>query len=140
LVVLGAGSGLAQGKDPASVAGATVKELSRYPAHRLLAEEPLAQAERALRRARDARAAGDLKHALQLEQTALEWAYVASDLVRAAAIEREAARLQQQAAEAETKLVRAQALLEETTARRSLAQQKLRELEGAEQPAQGGKP
>jgi hypothetical protein len=133
LVLLASALVLAAAADPAQSADAKLKELGRFPAYRELARQPIAEAERALRRAREARAAGDAAHAVLLEQTAEEWAGTGMDLVRASQVESEAARLQQQAAEAEAKLVRAQALLEETSARRSLALQKLQEL--SEPPA-----
>jgi hypothetical protein len=132
LVVLAsllAAVGFASAPDKAATVSEIVKELRRYPAHGSLAREPIAHAERALRRARDARAAGDHEHAAMLEHVAEEWALTGRDLVRAAQAESEASRLQKQAAEVETKLVRARALVEETVARRGRAREKLEELE-----------
>lgn len=119
----------AAARDRTAAVGATLTELRHYPAHAQLAKEPIERAEHALRRARDARAAGDHEHAVLLEQVAEEWADTGRDLVRAAQVENEVAALQKRNAELETKVVRARALLEETLARRGRAQTSLDQLE-----------
>jgi hypothetical protein len=113
--------------------------------HRKLAADPVRQAEDALRRGQDARAAGDDFHGQMLEALALEWASMAEALIRTAEMESKVAELQRQAAEVETKSIRAKALLEETAARRGRARAKLEQLEskGKAQSAagtDGGKP
>lgn len=119
----------AAARDRAAAVGATLTELRHYPAHAALAREPIERAEHALRRARDARAAGDHEHAVLLEQVAEEWATTGRDLVRSAQVENDVAALQKRNAELETKVLRARALLEETLARRGRAQASLDQLE-----------
>jgi hypothetical protein len=107
--------------------------------HRQLARDPVRRAQDALRRGEEARAAGDDHHGQMLEALALEWASMAEALVRAADMEARVAKLQRQAAEAETKSIRAKALLEETAARRGRARAKLEQLEVQSQAKAGGK-
>lgn len=105
-----------------------------------LAADPIANASRALERAQDARAAGDIRHAQMLAATAEEWAHVGQDLVRTAEVEARATKAERELADLEARLVRARALLEETMARRARASEKLEQLElppadaGAEKP------
>jgi hypothetical protein len=118
----------ARGDDRARAEGA-ISRLKLDPAHARLAHEPMTQAERALRRADEARAASDTKHPPQLESLAREWAEAGVDLVRAAEAEKKLNDVQKQIADVETKTTRARALLEESIARRGRAQAKLDELE-----------
>ena len=65
----------------------------------------------------------------QLEQAALEWA-TASELVdKTAQAEKQLADLQARTTELETKVFRAQALVEQTVARRARAEEALRKLD-----------
>jgi colicin import membrane protein len=122
-------TGLLAGSDGgAAEAEAAIKALSSTPEARKLAAEPLQQARRALQRARDAERAEDQRHAAMLDDLGTEWVGVAEAVVRSAGIERRADQIQKQVAEAETRIVRAKALLEETVARRARAEQKLRAL------------
>lgn len=123
----------------------TLQQLKRYPAHAELARDPIQRAEHALRRARDARAAGSHEHAAALESLADEWANTGRDLVRASEVERTASRAETEASELETRLIRARALIEETVARRGRAAELLEQLESnaaaggaAEAAAAGG--
>lgn len=116
-----------RGDDRARAEGA-ISQLKLDPAHARLAHEPMAQAERALRRADEARAANDTTHPPQLETLAREWAESGVDLVRAAEAEKKLNDVQKQLADVETKTTRARALLEESIARRGRAQAKLDEL------------
>lgn len=130
-MILVAFSGIAfaaRGDDRARAEGA-ISRLKLDPAHARLAHEPLTQAERALRRADEARAASDPTHPPQLETLAREWAEAGVDLVRAAEAEKKLNDVQKQIADVETKTTRARALLEESIARRGRAQAKLDELE-----------
>lgn len=95
------------------------------PATRAIVEAPLAKAKAAQQRARNARGAGDLHHATELDVLALTWAQVADDLVRTAAAEKKLSELQKQVSELEQKAVRTQALIEQTIARRGRAEQNL---------------
>ena len=121
-----------------------MQDVAREARHGTLAGEPLSQARRALERAAEARAAGDHEHGALLDALGREWAETARDLVRAAETEREADKLEREAHELESKLLRARSLLEETVARRGRAQETLEQLEGADGGARaapsGGKP
>jgi|SRR5687767_7013011 hypothetical protein len=131
LASLGAG-------DDRSTAEAAIRNLTAVPAHAKLASEPLERANNALRRAADARVAGDHAHGARLEGVGREWAETGRDLVRAAEAERQAQELYSKAAALETKVVRGRALLEETMARRERAREKLEQLEG--KPSEGKPP
>lgn len=140
-------SGVALGArgDDRARAEAAIARVKQDPAHARLAHEPLSQAERALRRADEARAANDATHPPRLESLGREWAETAADLVRAAEAEKKLSDVQKEIAEVETKTTRARALLEESIARRGRAQAKLDELEpkqpvAAEPPAGAKKP
>jgi hypothetical protein len=124
-------SGIAFGArgDDRTRAEAAIARVKQDSAHARLAHEPLSQAERALRRADDARAANDTTHPQELEALAREWAETSVDLVRAAEAEKKLSEVQKEIADVETKTTRARALLEESIARRGRAQAKLDELE-----------
>ena len=108
-----------------AAAVAALKAIDAVPAHKLLAKDAVDRARSALERARGARGSGDPYHAELLEAAAREWAELGLDLVRAAGKEKDAESTERAAAELETKLVRARALLEETIARRGRAREKL---------------
>src|SRR5688572_14872643 len=76
--------------------------LARSPEHARLAHEAIESAKNALRRADDARAAGDHTHAPALEALGREWAETGSDLVRAAEAEKKLRSVQRALAETET--------------------------------------
>lgn len=108
-----------------------------------LVSEPVGNAKAALKRADDMRAASDLEHAELTEGVAYEWAATAADLTRAAKSEGEVEKLEKQLKDLDTKKLRAQALLEETIARRERAKGKLKDFEApkAEAPkADAAKP
>ena len=115
----------AAGPDPAAEAVRLITKLD-VPETRLIAQDPLAKAKAAQQRAQNARGAGDLQHATELDVLALTWAEVASDLGRAAESEKKLADLQKSVAALEQKAVRTQALLEQTIARRGRAEQNLK--------------
>lgn len=120
------------------IASGLIAELRKNRAAAAFAKEPIDKAAHALRRAEDARAAGDHEHGAELEALAREWAETGGDLVRAAAVEQKLAKIQKEHSETETKLVRARALLEETVARRGRAKTRLDALEaerGTPKPA-----
>jgi colicin import membrane protein len=105
------------------------------------AEAGLARATQALERASQARTAGDANHALLLEALALTWAEGARDVAQATVTEQQASAREAELSEAETRLTRARALVEETVARRNRAQSKLEQLErDAEGAAKEPKP
>ncbi len=108
--------------DPSANAPSRARELitrvQAKPGAKELARAELAQAENALVRADRAHKSGDHAHAALLESIALEWAEAASELERTAAAERGALELEKKLEEADKKTVRAQALLEQTAARK----------------------
>ncbi len=131
----------AAGPDPAAEAQRLVTLLDA-PATRAVVAEPLAKAKAAEQRAQNARGAGDLHHATELDALALTWAQVADDLVRTAAAEKKLSDVQKQVSDLEQKSVRTQALIEQTIARRGRAEQNLSSAEAAKpgSRAAAGKP
>lgn len=128
-----------------SRAEAKIEAIAKDQKFRKLASEPLQRAREALERSQNARAAGDHFHSAMLDSLGLEWATGADAVVRSARVEREADELQRKVAEAETKVIRARALLEETVARLGRARERLETLRGqSDSPpaaaAGGGKP
>lgn len=99
-----------------------------------LVGEPVKNAKAALKRADDMRASSDLEHAELSEGVAFEWAATAGDLTRAAKSEGEVNKLEKDLKDVETKKLRAQALLEETIARRERAKGKLKDFEEPKTP------
>jgi hypothetical protein len=122
---LGSGeSAQAAGPDPAAETQRLLTKLSA-PETRSIVQDPAAKAKAAQQRAQNARGAGDLQHATELDALALTWAEVADDLVRTAAAEKKLSDLQKSVSELEQKAVRTQALIEQTIARRGRAEQNL---------------
>jgi hypothetical protein len=117
-------SALAADPDPAAEAQRLLTKLDT-PETRSVVADPVAKAKAAQQRAQNARGAGDLQHATELDTLALTWAQVADDLVRAAAAEKQLADLQKSVTDLEQKAVRTQALIEQTIARRGRAEQNL---------------
>jgi hypothetical protein len=115
----------AAGPDPAAEAARLIAKLDA-PDVRRIAQDPLAKAKAAQQRAQNARSAGDLQHATELDTLALTWAEVAGDLARAAESEKKLEELQKTVSALEQKAVRTQALLEQTIARRGRAEQNLK--------------
>ncbi len=89
----------------------------------------LARARKALERAKNARRAGDHHHGSELEALSVELAESATDLARVHRTEREVGEIERKAADAETRVVRARALLEQAAARRGRAAERLRQVE-----------
>jgi hypothetical protein len=131
MVVIGVGLGTSalgqQASDRATaeqiLAGATSSS-----AQAALLKAPSDEAKKALERARGARQSGDVAHAELLEGLAREWAEIARDLARAAAIEADAGALETSAAQAALRAERARALLEEAISRRGRAEAELEKL------------
>ncbi len=94
-----------------------------------VASEPIAKAKDALKRSDNARGAGDTKHGDMLDAVGHQWAEVAHDVTRAVAIEAELEKVNAAVTDAETKVVRGRALLEETVARKGRAKSQLEQLE-----------
>ncbi|MDF3071487.1 MAG: hypothetical protein K0R38_7088 [Polyangiaceae bacterium] len=115
--------------DPRAQATALVAALEKKPEAQRVAEASLAKAKDALRRADQRRASGDQNGGALLEQTALEWASASELLDKTAQTEKELATLQARTTELETKVFRAQALVEQTVARRARAEEALSKVE-----------
>lgn len=126
LLLLGA-IGLAA-PDARARAERILEALARRPEAQRVASEPLEKGKAALSRATRVRASGDQLRGAMLEETALEWASSAELLDRTATVERELFELQRATNELETKTFRAQALVEQTIARRARAEEALRKL------------
>jgi len=139
IIGVASGGAWAAAENPRVAAERTMQAVSATPANAQLAAESLANADAVLKRAGDARTAGDHEHAALLEAVALEWAQTGRDLVRAAQAEAEADELAKQAAEVEERLARARALLEQTVARRGRAKARLKAITAspALSPAEG---
>jgi hypothetical protein len=121
--------------DARSQVSTLLAALAKRPEAERVASEPIAKAKAALQRADQMRHAGDQKHGAMLEETALEWAKTAELLDKTATAERGLNQLQTRTTELETKVFRAQALVEQSVARRARAEEALRKLE-----EKGGKP
>jgi hypothetical protein len=135
LVVCGAGKpAAAAAPDPAAETRRLLSKLD-VPATRGIVQDPIAKARAAQQRAVNARNAGDLQHATELDALALTWAQVADDLVRTAQAEKKLSELQKAVTDLEQKAVRTQALIEQTIARKGRAEQNL-----AHEPELGPKP
>lgn len=115
--------------DPRAQATTILAALAQRPDAQRVAEASIAKANDALRRAEQQRAAGDQARGAHLEQTALEWATASELLDKAAHAEKQVAELQARTIELETKVFRAQALVEQTVARRARAEEALRKLD-----------
>src|SRR5205085_972997 len=87
---------------------------ARDPKTAPVVAEPLATAKKSIERGHGALAAADPAHARMLFRLALEWAETARDLERAAAAEQVADTTAKSASDADIKVERARALLEET--------------------------
>lgn len=119
----------ASADDPRAQTTTILAALAERPDAQRVAEASIARANAALRRADQQRAAGDQAHGAQLEQTALEWATASELLDKTAQAEKQLAELQTRTTELETKVFRAQALVEQTVARRARAEEALRKLD-----------
>lgn len=105
------------------------RELESQSAERALVAPMLARAHHALERAANARRAGDHRHGSELEALALELAQCAADMRREKLAQVRVSETEKKALDAETRVVRARALVEQTAARRGRAAERLRELE-----------
>lgn len=104
------------------------------------AEVPIAEANKALKRAEALRSMGDIPRAELAEDLALEWALTARETVKAIETEREADDEATLSVTATTKAEKARAFLEEAIARRGRLQATLDDLdkELAEKPLDAG--
>jgi DNA repair exonuclease SbcCD ATPase subunit len=89
----------------------------------------LDRARQALERASNARRAGDHLHGGELEALALELAESAADLLRAQRAQTQVTEIERKAVDAETRVLRVRALVEQTAARRGRAAERLHEVE-----------
>jgi hypothetical protein len=115
--------------DAKAQAVSILAEVKKTPRAARVAAESITKAEDALRRAAQMRASGDQSHGGMLEETALEWAKAAELLAKTADREKRLAELQTKTTDTEDKVFRAQALVEQTVARRARAEEALRKLD-----------
>lgn len=128
LAVTVAGVALAA-PDARARAVAILAALGKKPDAVRVASESIEKANDALRRADQLRASGDQKRGAMLEETALEWATASELLDKTAQTEKQLSELQTRTTELETKVFRAQALVEQTVARRARAEEAWRKLD-----------
>jgi chromosome segregation ATPase len=123
-------SGAQAGKaDSGSQTRAIIIALQAKSNDAAVADEPVQRATAVLERANDARQEQREEQARLLEDLALEWAKTAQHLLEVSKLEAQAQDVDQKLSEAETKLRRARALLEETETRRGRARTELLRLE-----------
>ena len=125
---------------PREQAKQLIDTLGQHAEHKQLIAEPIENAQSALTRAKDARAAGDERHATMLDELALEWASSAGDLVRAAELEKQASAVELKASAVEAKAVRAVAIIEEAVARKGRVLDQLQELQQSGRAAPASAP
>ena len=128
LAVTVAGVALAA-PDARARATAILAALGKKPEAVRVASESIEKGNDALRRAVQLRASGDQKRGALLEETALEWATASELLDKTAQSEKLLSELQTRTTELETKVFRAQALVEQTVARRARAEEAWRKLD-----------
>lgn len=130
LLALGLASAPAHAEEGARAQAERIaRELGAQTANRALLGPLLERVRSALERAANARRAGDQRHGSELEALALELAQSAVDLVREKQAQGRVDESEQKAQSAETRVLRARALVEQTAARRGRAAERLRELE-----------
>lgn len=135
MAVVGSLAGLAiSAPDARAQALTLLAEVKKNPAGERLASASVAKAEAALKRAEQMRASGDQAHGAMMEETALEWAQASQQLLKTAQAEQTLNQVQTQTTELETKVFRAQALVEQTVARRARAEEALRQLDKGAKP------
>ncbi len=97
---------------------AQIAELEKPAGQAANLKQPLDAAKSALNRARDARAAGDVEHGVELEALAFDHITMARDLLRAMALEASLNKAQTDYTATETALRQTEILLETTVAQR----------------------
>jgi hypothetical protein len=153
LSALGAAVVALAAPDARTQAESLLADLAKKPDAARIAAESIGKAKDALRRADQMRASGDQKRGALLEDAALEWANASALLDKTADSEKKLSDLQARTTELETKVFRAQALVEQTVARRARAEEAVRNLDAKEpsqtkdakepkdaKPAKGAKP
>jgi colicin import membrane protein len=142
LLALGLCASSARAEDSARARAERIaRALESAAADRVVVAPVLARARHALERAANARRAGDHRHGSELEALALELAQSAADMQREKVAQTRVSEMERKALDAETRLVRARALVEQTAARRGRAAERLRELETEKaKPSAGAKP
>ncbi len=120
-----------------------IATLEKPAAQAALLKQPLDAAKRALNRARDARAAGDVEHGLELEALAQDYITVARDMLRATDLEAALHKAQTEYSQTETACRQTETLLEATVAQRERTKALLlqaRAERGQKKPAPSVKP
>jgi HAMP domain-containing protein len=99
--------------------------LQKAPAQADLLKQPLESAQSALKRARDARAAGDVEHGIELEGLAQDYVTLAREILHATEIEASLKKVHLELTRIETARHHTETLLEATIAQRERAKAKL---------------
>lgn len=116
VALAGVAAGPSAGADDHTDAAGLVAQLDQDAAHRGVTADALARAKDALERAQRMRAAGDEAHAKAADGLALEYAQTARDLAKAVDAEQSASELRRKAVDAQARLERSRALVEEALA------------------------
>jgi len=124
-----------RGPDDRTVATQVLAQYAASASAAPATSHALAEAHRALQRAEQARASGDVTHANHLEGLAREWAEMAQDISRATTSEGQADKKQRAAASATLNIRKTQALIETLVARRARAEGELQQLHAASSAA-----
>jgi septal ring factor EnvC (AmiA/AmiB activator) len=135
-VVAGEPTALAQAAPNCDQLQAQIAELEQRPGTATVAKQQLNAAARAVTRARDARAAGDVEHGLQLEALAADYVSIARTVMRAAALEAQLRNLQTRQTELETAIRHTETLLEATIAQRERTKAVLQQALAAQRTGQ----
>lgn len=112
---------------------AQIAEIEKQPGAAVVAKQQLSAATSTVVRARDARAAGDVEHGIELEALATDYLTTARTVMRAAALEARLRALQTKQTELETALRQTETLLEATIAQRERTKAALQQRLAAQQ-------
>ena len=144
LILLARGSAsFAQSAPNSDQLSEQIAGLEKPAAQAALLKQPLDAARSALNRARNARAAGDVEHGLELEALALDYVTIARDLLRATDLEAALRKAQTEYTKTETARHQLETLLEATIAQRERTQAQMLEAHAerdAKKPAARVKP
>lgn len=105
-----------------------LKTLESTPEKQVTTRAAVSNARKAIQRVLDARAAGDVAHAVELAALAADWANLGANLLRAIELEKELVTLQDRLTEVEQKRRRTEILIEATVAQRERAREELERL------------
>lgn len=108
-----------------------IAELEKAPNSAAVIKQPLDSARRSIARARDARAAGDVQHGIELDALAADYVAIARALLRAVALEAQLKAAQSRQVELEDALRQTETMLEATIAQRERTRAALEQITAA---------